>query len=104
MVGGMSRVIQDVPPFVIVEGNPCRVRGLNSVGLRRAGLSLEGRRALKRAFRLLYRSGLNTSQALRAIRSELPGDDHVHQLVAFVESSKRGTTAAAPDDDGSEDE
>ena len=104
MVGGMSRVIQDVPPFVIVEGNPCRVRGLNSVGLRRAGLSLERRRALKRAFRLLYRSGLNTSQALRAIRSELAGDDHVAQLVAFFESSKRGTTAVAPDDDGSEDE
>ena len=53
------------------------MRGLNSVGLRRAGLSLEGRPALKRAFRLLYRSGLNTSQALREIRSELAGDDHV---------------------------
>jgi UDP-N-acetylglucosamine acyltransferase len=103
MVGGMSRVIQDVPPFVIVEGNPCRVRGLNSVGLRRAGFAPEARRALKRAFRLLYRSGLNTSQALRAIQGE-PGGDAVDQLVAFVASSKRGTTPAGRADGESGDE
>jgi UDP-N-acetylglucosamine acyltransferase len=104
MVGGMSRVIKDVPPFVIAEGNPCRVRGLNSVGLRRAGLPLEARRVLKRAFRLLYRSGLNTSQALASIRSELPPDENVDRLVAFIESSKRGTTAAASRDEATEDE
>src|SRR3990172_1571565 len=92
MVGGMSRVIKDVPPFVIAEGNPCRVRGLNVVGLRRAGLPVEARNTLKRAFRLLYRSGLNTSRAIAAIRSELPRDAHVDALVAFIESSKRGTT------------
>jgi hypothetical protein len=63
------------------------------VGLRRAGLPLEARRVLKHAFRLLYRSDLNTSQAIEAIRNELPREENVEQLVAFIESSKRGTTA-----------
>lgn len=104
MVGGMSRVIKDVPPFVIAEGNPCRVRGLNSVGLRRAGLALDARKLLKRAFRLLYRRGLNTSHAIEAMRRELPPDENVGQLVAFIESSRRGTTPAARDGGEADDE
>lgn len=103
MVGGMSRVIKDVPPFVIAEGNPCRVRGLNVVGLRRGGLRPDARKALKRAFRLLYRSGLNTSQALAAIR-DLPRDENVEQLVAFIEASKRGTTAGSRSDESEDAE
>jgi UDP-N-acetylglucosamine acyltransferase len=90
MVAGKSRVVKDVPPFVIAEGNPCRVRGLNLVGLRRADLDPETRERLKRAFRLLYRSELNTAQALEAIRREIPSCEPVEDFVRFVESSERG--------------
>jgi UDP-N-acetylglucosamine acyltransferase len=92
MVGGKSRIPKDVPPFVVVEGNPCRARGLNVVGMRRAGLSTESRRQIKRAFRLLYRSGLNTSQALERIRKEIDANEEIQSLVAFIESSERGIT------------
>jgi UDP-N-acetylglucosamine acyltransferase len=68
MIGGMSRINRDVPPYMLVEGNPARVRALNKVGLERSGIAMmaEGRamRALKKAFRILYRSGLSLEQAL----------------------------------------
>lgn len=92
MVSGTSRVVKDVPPFLIAEGNPCRMRGLNVVGLRRAGVAAETRNKLKRAYKLLYRSNLNTSQALEAIRAELMPDEDVSHLVAFIEASERGIT------------
>ncbi len=92
MVGGKSRIPKDVPPFVVVEGNPCRARGLNVVGMRRAGFDAETRARIKRAFRLLYRSGLNTTQALEKIRAHIEADPEVDALVAFVEASERGIT------------
>jgi UDP-N-acetylglucosamine acyltransferase len=101
MVGGKSRIHRDVPPFIVVEGNPCRARGLNVVGMRRAGLAAESRNRIKRAFRLLYRSGLNTSQALERIRKEIDPSDEIQSLVAFIEASERGiapgTRATPPD-------
>lgn len=104
MVGAKSRIPKDVPPFVVVEGNPCRARGLNVVGMRRAGVPAESRHRLKQAFRLLYRSGLNTSQALERIRKEIELDVEVDSLVAFIESSERGilpgARSAASDSDG----
>jgi len=92
MVGGMSRISQDVPPFCIVEGNPAIPRGLNSVGLRRAGVPPESRAALKQAFRLLYPSGLNTTNALERILRDLPQTDEVRYLVAFVQAMRLGTS------------
>jgi UDP-N-acetylglucosamine acyltransferase len=92
MAGGKSRVDKDVPPFVVAEGTPCRARGLNVVGLRRAGLSADTRGRIKQAFRLLYRSGLNTTQALERICAEVEPDDEIRHLVAFIESSERGIT------------
>jgi UDP-N-acetylglucosamine acyltransferase len=92
MVGGKSRIPKDVPPFVVVEGIPARARGLNVVGLRRAGLAADTRGRIKQAFRLLYRSGLNTTQALERIRAEVELDDEIRHLVAFIESSERGIT------------
>ena len=64
MIGGLAKVVQDIPPFVIADGQPARVIGLNSVGLSRAGMSDDVRRELKKAFRILYRSGLNLGQAI----------------------------------------
>jgi UDP-N-acetylglucosamine acyltransferase len=88
MVGGKSKIVQDVLPFFITDGNPPRVRGLNSVGLRRAGFTADPRRALKRAYQLLFRSNLPLVDALAAIEKlDDPNTDH---LVEFIRGSKRG--------------
>ncbi|GIX46421.1 MAG: acyl-[acyl-carrier-protein]--UDP-N-acetylglucosamine O-acyltransferase [Candidatus Tectimicrobiota bacterium] len=90
MVGGSSRISQDVPPYMLVAGNPAAVYGLNVVGLRRAGFDANLRRELKAAYRLLYRSGLNVSQALATIKRQPHLSAPVAHLVDFIERSKRG--------------
>jgi UDP-N-acetylglucosamine acyltransferase len=90
MISGASRVVKDIPPFMLAEGNPTRVRGLNVVGMRRLGLTPQVRRELRRAYRLLYRSGFNTSQALDSMRQEGLSSHEVQHLMAFVEGAKRG--------------
>ena len=90
MVGGKSKIVQDVLPFFITDGNPPRVRGVNSVGLRRAGFSDEARRAVKDAYRTLFRSAIRKEDALR--RLEEVDDEHVRHLVSFIRGSKRGFT------------
>jgi UDP-N-acetylglucosamine acyltransferase len=90
MVGGKSKIVQDVLPFFTTDGNPPRVRGLNAVGLRRAGFSSEARRALKAAYRFLFRSGLPLSDALDEM-AQL-GDTHVDHLIDFIRNSPRGFT------------
>lgn len=92
MVGGKSKIVQDVLPFLTTDGNPPRVRGLNTVGLRRAGFTTEERRALKRAYQLLFRSGLSLEEALREM-SQL-ADDNVAHLINFIRGSQRGFTRA----------
>ena len=90
MVSGASRVVKDVPPFMIAEGNPTRIRGLNVVGMRRLGLAPQARAELRQAYRLLYRSGLNVSQALERLRQAGTTGSEVQRLIAFVEAAKRG--------------
>ncbi|UCH36171.1 MAG: acyl-ACP--UDP-N-acetylglucosamine O-acyltransferase [Armatimonadota bacterium] len=90
MVAGYSRVVQDVPPFMIAEGSPARVRGLNVVGLRRAGVDADARNLLKSAYRILYRSGLNLSQALDHIAEELEETPELQYLVDFLNQLKFG--------------
>lgn len=89
-VGGCSKVTQDVPPCVIVDGVPATARAVNAVGLRRAGVAADDRRQVQAAFRILYRSGLTPRGALQRIRAEVPPSPLVRHLVEFVESSKRG--------------
>jgi UDP-N-acetylglucosamine acyltransferase len=93
MVGGKSKIVQDVLPFFITDGNPPQVRGLNSVGLRRAGFSSETRRALKEAYQLLFRSSLSLEEVLVELESNV--DEHVRHLVDFIRGSRRGFTRAA---------
>ena len=88
MVGGKSKIVQDVLPFFTTDGNPPRVRGLNSVGLRRAGFSMDARRALKQAYQVLFRSGLALEDALHQMAQV--DDEHVRHLVDFIRASKRG--------------
>ena len=89
-IGGGSRVPQDVPPFVKAAGNPLRACGLNSVGMERRGIPAEVRLEMKRAYRILYRSQLNVSQALDRILAELKPYSEIHEFVEFVRSSERG--------------
>lgn len=92
MVGGGAMVRQDVPPYFIVEGSPVCCWGPNTVGLKRNGISLEGQRAIRTIYKLLYRSSLNTPQALERIEAEVPDCPERQRLVDFVRNSKRGIT------------
>ena len=90
MVGGKSKIVQDILPFFITDGNPARVRGVNSVGLRRAQFSPEQRSALKQAYKKLFRGATPLEDAL----SDLQGlnDPNVDHLIAFIRGSQRGFT------------
>jgi len=92
MVGGKSKIVQDVLPFFITDGNPPRVRGLNSVGLRRAGFGQETRRALRGAYQMLFRSSLPLVDVLGTL-AEVQ-DKNVAHLVTFIRQSKRGFARA----------
>jgi UDP-N-acetylglucosamine acyltransferase len=89
-VGGMTRVSQDVPPYLKAVGNPMKLYGLNSVGLRRSNFDEGVMRELKRAYRLLFRSELNVSQAIERARSELTLHPEIEIFLEFVENSQRG--------------
>ncbi len=90
IVGAGSMVSQDVPPFCNATGDRATLHGLNSLGLKRRGLSDETIRALKRAYRVMFQSGLRTGDALARIRAELPGISEVERFAAFIEQSERG--------------
>lgn len=92
-VGGMTRVSQDIPPYVKAVGNPMELYGLNTIGLQRAGFSSEIISALKRAYRLFFNSDFNLSQAAERARADLPAVPEVANFIAFVESSERGVPA-----------
>lgn len=89
-VGGGSRVPQDVPPYALMAGAPLRQCGINVEGLRRAGFSAETRRAIKRAFRLLFNSSLARGDAIQRVELEMGNMPEVAYLVAFLRSSERG--------------
>jgi UDP-N-acetylglucosamine acyltransferase len=89
-IGGGYRVVQDVPPYIMAAKEPLSFTGVNLVGLKRAGFSNEVLRNLKEAYRLLYRSSLNVSQALDEIRKTLPDTEEIKNVLSFVENSERG--------------
>jgi len=90
ITGGCSKIVQDVPPFMIADGNPAKVRGINIVGLERNGFAAETIKTIKEAFRMIYRSKLNTRQAVEAIQQELPASAEITQIIEFIQSSERG--------------
>ena len=89
-VGGCSRVAKDVPPYLKAVGNPVKLYGLNSVGLQRSGFDDAIVRELKRAYRLVFRSELNVSQAMARARAELQPLPEVTAFLTFIEESERG--------------
>lgn len=90
MIGGCSKVVQDIPPFMMGDGNPAETRFINKVGLERNGFSAEAVKALTQAYKILFREGLTVSNALARIETELPKLPEVEHLVNFCRSSARG--------------
>ena len=98
IVGGMSAVTQDIPPFIMATGNYALARGVNSLGLRRAGISSTTRKEIKKAFKILYLKNTSHKLALQCIRKEIlahlsPNSEEynsIEYLVNFIENTKRG--------------
>ena len=89
-MGGCSKATQDIPPYMLADGNPAEIRGINSVGLQRKGVPEETRKLLKEAFRILCREELSTQQAVEKIRATLPAAAEIGHLLEFISESERG--------------
>jgi UDP-N-acetylglucosamine acyltransferase len=92
MIGGVSGVALDVPPFCIASGERAKLYGLNVVGLKRHGFSEERIADLRKAYRLLFREGLTLKSAMAAVERELPGSADAAELLEFIGTTKRGIT------------
>lgn len=90
IIGGVSKVVQDVPPYMMIDGNPAVTRTVNKIGLERRGVSEEAQKALRQAFKILFKDKLTTSNAILRIEEELPKLPEVLRLVEFVRTSERG--------------
>lgn len=90
MIGGGSRITQDVAPYIKLAGSPPRLAGINGIGLERRGFGKETLEALNQAYRVLFRDGLTVPDAVRTLRGRFPGQAEVEHLVRFAETSARG--------------
>jgi len=90
IIGGCSKVVQDIPPFSTCDGHPARVYGLNLIGLRRKGVSHESIKQIDQAFKLIFNSGLSSKHAIEKVEKELAKTEEINYLVNFVKSSERG--------------
>lgn len=90
IIGGCSKVVQDVVPFMLTDGNPAEARTVNKIGLERNGVAVEAQAALRQAFRILFREGLTIPNALSKIEGQWPEVAEVTELVRFVRTSERG--------------
>lgn len=92
IIGGGSRIPQDVAPFTRVAGNPPKCFGLNQVGLTRRGFSSQSVDALKKAYRILFREDLTVKEATIRVKSDVPSTSEVRELLEFIQTSERGVT------------
>jgi UDP-N-acetylglucosamine acyltransferase len=90
IIGGCSKVVQDIPPYSTCDGHPARVYGLNLVGLKRNSISKDSIEQLDRAFRIFFNTGLTTRHALEKVEQEVPSGNEVSYLVNFIKNSQRG--------------
>jgi UDP-N-acetylglucosamine acyltransferase len=90
MIGGCSGVAQDVPPYMVAVGERAEIYALNLTGLKRRDFSKDSLKALQKAFRILYRSGLNTKHAVERIKAEVHTCPELERLIEFIEHSERG--------------
>ncbi len=103
MVGAMTGSRLDLPPYFVADGRPAKIRGVNKVGLRRRGIKADVREELSKAYKLIYLSGLNTTNALEKIEKELVQFDEIKKLVDFYRTSKRGVVGIESDASDPED-
>jgi UDP-N-acetylglucosamine acyltransferase len=102
IIGALSKIVQDVPPFMIVDGHPAMVHGINVIGLKRNGFSPDRRVLLKKAYTQLYRSGASIKSSIVALKKLLEDVESSEQaadlimLIEFIQSSKRGIIMKAP--------
>jgi UDP-N-acetylglucosamine acyltransferase len=90
IIGGCSKVVQDVPPFMLADGNPAETRTINKVGLERNGVSEESQNGLRQAYKVLFREGLTISNALLKIEAEIAKSPELLHLIQFVRTTQRG--------------
>jgi UDP-N-acetylglucosamine acyltransferase len=90
MVGGCSKVVQDIPPYMLADGNPATVRTINKIGLERRGVGEEAQAVLRQAYKILFREGLTITNALLKVESELPTLPELGHLLEFARASQRG--------------
>lgn len=98
-IGGCSAVHQDILPFVLATGNPCRPMGVNSVGLRRRGFANDRIRCLERAYRIVFHRGLAVEEAQRRLSEEFPDSEDVRRMAEFISLAKRGLARPRGRDD-----
>ncbi|MBS1997782.1 MAG: acyl-ACP--UDP-N-acetylglucosamine O-acyltransferase [Cyanobacteria bacterium SZAS LIN-2] len=104
MISGITGTRADLPPFSICDDRPARVVGVNAVGMRRQKFSAETRSAIKSAYKLIYRSGLNYANALARIEAELPPLPELKEIVDFYRASKRGVVKGGFGEESSEED
>jgi UDP-N-acetylglucosamine acyltransferase len=92
MIGGCSKVVRDVPPFMMVDGNPAETRTINKIALDRNGVSEEVQAALRQAYKILFRDGLTIPNAMAKAEQELPKLPEILHLLQFMRASERGVT------------
>ena len=90
ITGGCSKVVQDIPPFMMVDGHPAKAFGINAVGLDRAGFTSEEKSSLKKAFKIIFKSGLILKNVIKTIKLEIPSTPSIQTLTDFLEKSERG--------------
>ena len=90
IVGGCSKVVKDIPPYMMADGHPARVRGINTVGLERAGYSDEDKLQIKQAFKIIFKSQLVIKKAIAQIEGELKDSPTLRVLLEFLKNSERG--------------
>ncbi|MFH2138440.1 MAG: acyl-ACP--UDP-N-acetylglucosamine O-acyltransferase [Candidatus Omnitrophota bacterium] len=95
IIGGCSKVVQDIPPFSMVDGHPAKIFGINKVGLNRADVSSESIIRLKNAFRILFKEKLSMTNAIKKVEEEISADEHVQYLLNFIKSSQRGVSGGS---------
>lgn len=96
MIGGLSKVVKDVPPYLLVDGHPARIRGLNVVGLKRAGFSVEEREEIKRIYKFLYLGNHPWRDALDRLLQDFPGSRFAEKIRDFMMKSERGVLRWKP--------
>ena len=90
IIGGCSKIVQDIPPYMMADGHPATVRGVNLEGLRRKKFGQESIKEIKAAHKMMYHSQMNTAQALARLKEEYPASAHVKAIIEFIETSQRG--------------